>query len=310
MYAAGQMSALDSASTSHVMPRSFVDAVRGRPVRIQTASAEGSMQGIGRGDVGSSITSAIIVEDHKLDTPLISVARLDQAGYSITMGGGKAVVQKDDRVIAVAPLQDNLYQIDLMSLAQKMDEHEERERAFVSRDAVPLDTVKLWHDRLGHRSIELLEKYLKEDLIVGMDLPKTSRAEKNSIPVCESCVMTKSIQQRKKSVPHPVVVGVGESISTDLKGPMRVHGNDGEVYYQGVIDRGSKRIFPFFLRNKGSAWTTMTDMLSDPHFKNLKRWHSDGAPELSGKKISDHLASKGVYCSFFSSVFSMGQQSH
>jgi transposase InsO family protein len=73
---------------------------------------------------------------------------------------------------------------------------------------------------------------------------------------------------------------------------------DGEVYSQGVIDRGSRRIYPFFLKTKSEAWNTMTQILSDPKFENLKRWHSDGAGELSGKKISDHLASRGVYCTF------------
>jgi hypothetical protein len=287
-------SALDSASSSHVIPMSFAQAVKRRSIRIQTAAAGGTMEGIGRSDMGKGIREAIVVPDHQLDTPLISIGKMDQAGYEITMGRGRAVIRKDDKIIATAPLQDNLYQIDMHHLAQKMDEHEEREKSYSSRSAVPLNTVQELHERFGHRSHELIQKYARLKLLPGVEVPKLSADERRSIPLCESCVLTKSTKRHSKRVSHTVTVGVGEQISTDIKGPMRVPGNNGEVYYQGVIDRGSRRIYPFFLKTKSEAWTTMTQILSDPKFENLKRWHSDGAGELSGKKISDNLASRGV----------------
>jgi hypothetical protein len=256
------------------------------------------MEGIGRSDMGKGIKEAIVVPDHQLDTPLISIGKMDQAGYEITMGGGKAVIRKDDRVIATAPLQDNLYQIDMHHLAQRMDEHEEREQAFSNRSAIPLNTIQELHERFGHRSHEMMEKYARKQMLPGVQVPKLTADERRSIPLCESCVLTKSVRRHAKRASHVVTVGIGESISTDLKGPMRVPGNNDEVYYQGVIDRGSRRIFPFFLKTKSEAWTTMTQILTDVKFKNLKRWHSDGAGELSGKKVSDHLASRGVYCTF------------
>jgi hypothetical protein len=256
------------------------------------------MEGIGRSDMGKGIREAIVVPDDQLDTPLISIGKMDKAGYEITMGSGRAVIRKDDKVIATAPLQDNLYQIDMHHLAKKMDEHEAREQAYSSRSAIPLNTIQELHERFGHRSHELIEKYARQKLLPGVEVPKLTTEERKSIPLCEHCVLTKSTLRHAKRVSHVVTVGIGEEISTDIKGPMRVPGMDGEVYYQGVIDRGSRRIYPFFLKTKSEAWDTMTQLISDPKFVNLKRWHSDGAGELSGKKISDHLASRGVYCTF------------
>ena len=179
------------------------------------------MEGIGRSDMGKGIREAIVVPGHQLDTPLISIGKMNQAGYEITMGRGRAVIRKDDKIIATAPLQDNLYQIDMHHLAQKMDEHEEREKSYSSRSAVPMNTVQELLERFGHRSHELIQKYAREKLLPGVEVPKLSADERRSIPLCESCVLTKSTKRHAKRVSHAVTVGVGEQISTDISAGIR-----------------------------------------------------------------------------------------
>ena len=52
---------------------------------------------------------------------------------------------------------------------------------------------------------------------------------------------------RELAMARPVTKDICE-ISTDIKDPFSTHGCDGEIYYQGFIESGTKYHYPYFLK--------------------------------------------------------------
>ena len=79
------------------------------------------------------------------------------------------------------------------------------------------DDVMLWHKRLGHASLSLLNKLVSKDLVVR--LPSI---EYNDGKVCDACVRGKQVRNSSKlkncvSTNRPL-----EMLHMDLCGPMSV----------------------------------------------------------------------------------------
>jgi hypothetical protein len=64
-----------------------------------------------------------VVSDKLLTENLVSIPKLDRAGYTTTFGNGEAVVtDRDGNVIARAPLQkSDLYEFDIRQLLDKVE---------------------------------------------------------------------------------------------------------------------------------------------------------------------------------------------
>lgn len=108
--------ALDSGATSHLLPKETVG----------TAKSGSHISAIGRVDIGR-IQNAIVVDEGIIEKPLVSVSKLDQAGYETTFKNGKGTIKDSNgNVVLEAPLEDDL------------------------SDVGPLGSADLWHRRLGH----------------------------------------------------------------------------------------------------------------------------------------------------------------
>ena len=78
------------------------------------------------------------------------------------------------------------------------------------------DDIILWHKRLGHASLSLLNKLISKDLVVGLLSIKF-----NDDMVCDACARGKHVRTSFKSKNYVSTFRPLVLIHVDLCGPMR-----------------------------------------------------------------------------------------
>lgn len=253
---------------------------------------------MGRTDAGL-LRNAMVVEDSILDTALISVKKLTSEGYTVTFANDYASIMKDGVLKWKIPCIDDQYLMDITAMTGEGASGLESviPQAFWARNAEPEDRITLWHQRLGHRNRQHLIGLVKRGRLGNVTFPSTTKQAEAAVELCEACSCNKSTVRNAKKSKH-VRLEAGRSISSDLKGPMEVPGDDGQRYYQGVLDEGSRYLTSFFLHNKSEALQSLKDILAKPEYQDLVRYHVDGAPELLSASIQEMLKAKVIRLTF------------
>jgi len=93
------------------------------------------------------------------------------------------------------------------------------------------DDVMIWHKRLGHASLLLLNKLASKNLVVGLPSIKY-----NDGKVCDACAKGKQVRNSLKlkncvSTTRPL-----EMLHVDLCGPMRITSRGGKRYMLVIVD--------------------------------------------------------------------------
>jgi len=97
------------------------------------------------------------------------------------------------------------------------------------------DDVMLWHKRLGHASLFLLNKLVSKDLVVGLPSIKY-----NDGKVCDACAKGKQVRNSFKlkncvSTTRPL-----ELLHVNLCGPVKITSRGGKRYVLVVVDDYSR----------------------------------------------------------------------
>jgi hypothetical protein len=179
--------------------------------------------------------------------------------------------------------------------------------------------VRLWHNRLCHRSEFMIVNEVNAGLL-KIGIPKLSRKDLSQ-NICECCAKAKAHKIPRparpvvkatmtivKRVTNPAFKSGEEKqqgfgpgiISTDSCGPYTVPSlHDNFVGNHNFMLMDSKMVFCYGYVNK-TAETMVKNLrhLLDTEMKLLNlgvvRYHSDGAKELSGKEIKQLLDSHGI----------------
>ena len=106
--------------------------------------------------------------------------------------------------------------------------------------------VMLWHKRLGHASLSLLNKLVSKDLVVSLPFIKY-----NDGKVCDACAKGKQVRNSFKlkncvSTTRPL-----ELLYVDLCGPMRI---TSKRYVLVVVDDYSRFTWTLFLASKDETF--------------------------------------------------------
>ncbi|CAH0731049.1 unnamed protein product, partial [Brenthis ino] len=94
-----------------------------------------------------------------------------------------------------------------------------------------IDKNDIWHKRLGHLNRKSLQL---------MDLPFSDK-------ICNECMMNKSTRKPFYPVTKPQSHAIGDLIHSDIAGPMKTTTNEGERYYQTIIDYYSHFTFTYLI---------------------------------------------------------------
>ena len=113
---------------------------------------------------------------------LISISRLDKAGYSVTFSKAMCTIKnKSGRVVATIPHSDGLYRV----IASK--ESENKDRANVASGKMLISEA---HRKLGHIAHSAVKHTISNGYIIGIDLDLESKPE-----FCEACAKAESAHQ-------------------------------------------------------------------------------------------------------------------
>ncbi|KAH9802698.1 hypothetical protein KPL71_001497 [Citrus sinensis] len=202
-------------------------------------NSKGKIIGIGNvGNVSSTlIENVCLVENLKHN--LLSISQLCDKGYRVIFDESKCVIENacDGKVLFVGNRCVNVYTINI-------DCASTNEKCLSALH----DDGWLWHRRLGHASMDLISKIVKNDLVKG--LPKISFQKDR---ICEVCQFGKQIKTSFKSKNHISTSKPLQLLHIDLFGPSRYASLSGKYYAFVIVDDYSRYTWVLFLANKDDA---------------------------------------------------------
>lgn len=105
--------------------------------------------------------------------------------------------------------------------------------------------VNLWHRRLGHVGIIIIEKLVKNNIIIG--IPSLTF---DDFDVCESCIRGKHFRESFRSKNQISTSRVLELLHLDLFSHSRVKSLDSKSYAFVIVDDYSRCTWVLFLTHK------------------------------------------------------------
>jgi Reverse transcriptase (RNA-dependent DNA polymerase)/gag-polypeptide of LTR copia-type/GAG-pre-integrase domain len=166
---------------------------------------------------------------------LISISRLDLAGWDIVFGGGKARFFKDKKEIFGGILKNGLYLIGGSFISNIPT-------ALTARSLRSPGDIALWHRRFGHFGIDRILEASKS--VNGLEI-----TTKDIIGKCEDCIIG---NQKRRPYDEGIIpeTKVLRLTNIDFWGPARVQSTGGSYYALKFHDSGSSRRRSFFLKDR------------------------------------------------------------
>ena len=161
-----------------------------------------------------SIDNVYLVD--RLQHNLLSVSQLCDKYNLVVFSSKQCLVVNINTgdVVLRGKRHKNVYKVSIFSLPQN------------TGDNLALnDDVMLWHKRLGHASLSLLNKLVVKDLVVGLPSIKF-----NDDKVCDACARGKQVSSSFKSKNFVSTTRPLEMLHVDLCGPMRITSRGGKRY--------------------------------------------------------------------------------
>src|SRR6202522_4010649 len=246
--AAGTAELYDSGCTNHISP------YRNRFENFQTiiprhfhAANKQTFSSTGKEELVIDIPSGIgetqlrlhdVLYSAEVGYTLVSVGRLDEAGFTVKFGGGKCVlIGEDDVEIGVVPrTSTRIYKV----------EHEEAV-ANVAEERLTLDVL---HRRMGHISLDAARKLLKDKMITGIRLVYSPTKDF----FCASCVYAKATRKPAPKMRESERADVfGGEVHSDLWGKAPVESKGGKKFFVTFIDDKTRLTHLYLLAKKDEA---------------------------------------------------------
>jgi len=153
------------------------------------------------------------------------------------------------------------------------------------------EDVILWHKRLGHASLFLLNKLVSKDLVVG--LPFIKYDDK----VCDACAREKLVWTSFKSKKCVSTSRPLELLHVDLCGPMRITSRGGKRYVFVIVDDYSRFTWTLFLALKDESFEKFLVLLKKIEKRvahSLVSLRSDHDKEFENSSFIDYCNEHGV----------------
>ena len=119
----------------------------------------------------------------------------------------------------------------------------------------------LWHKRLGHASLSLLNKLISKDLVVRL-----SSIKYNDDKVCDACARDKQVRTSFKLKNCVITTRPLEMLHVDLCGPMRITSRGRKRYVLVIVNDYCHFTWTLFFTSKDETVEKFLDFL-----KELKR---------------------------------------
>ncbi|OSD05206.1 hypothetical protein PYCCODRAFT_1342504, partial [Trametes coccinea BRFM310] len=155
---------------------------------------------------------------------LISVGRIDDAGYAVTFASSECVISDTKgKIVGRIPKKKGLYAV--------AREHESNSWDAAASTACEVSESDA-HSRFGHIAIRAIRELVSNGYIKGIKLVKSG----DTVP-CEACVRAKLT---RKPVPSERqgdrATEIGGEVHSDVWGPARITTLGGRKYYVSFTD--------------------------------------------------------------------------
>jgi hypothetical protein len=203
---------------------------------------------------------------------LISISRLDLAGWDIVFGGRKTRFFKDKKEIFRGILKNGLYLVGGSFISNIPT-------ALTARSLRSPGDIALWHHRFGHFGIGRIVEASKH--VNGLEI-----TSKDIIGKCEDCIIG---NQKRRPYDEDIIpeTEVLRLTNIDIWGPARVQSTGGAFYAMKFHDSGSSHRRSFFLKDRTSntvinslnLYKSQSESVTG---KKMIYIRTDNAPEFAG----------------------------
>jgi transposase InsO family protein len=249
---------------------------------------KGRILGIGNVGKGSStlVKNVLLVDSLKYN--LLSISQLCDNGFDV-MFSKKAcsiIDSSSHEKVLVANRTGNVYMLTLDDLVA----------CNFKCLSINEDDAFLWHRRLGHVSMDLLNNLSSKELVRG--LPKV-KYEKNRL--CDACQFGK---QTKTSFKPKQIISTSkplELVHLDLFGPMRTTSLGGKRYAFVIVDDFSRFTWVLFLAQKDDTFFEFSNLFKKVQNSlelKLVSLRSDNGREFNNQFFEEFCNENGITHNF------------
>ena len=282
----------NSGATRHKTPhKHLLENYRQISPKSINAANKHTFNAIGQGDMhitipnGESGTTFILKDvlySPDIAVTLISVGRIDMAGYTTMFGGGACVIRSNqNKVVGWIPIQSGLYCTDRgKSIAGN---------ALVAEEVL---TIMELHHHMGHIAPDAAH-LVTNGVVKGIKLDSTT-----AITACDSCMyakMTRTPVPKERKGAHSTVVGA--EVHTDVWGLSPIKTMGAQAYYVSFTDDKSRFTQVHLLSHKSDvfdAYCKFEAWLKTQYGISIKALRSDRGGEYMSNKFTQHLTSHGM----------------
>lgn len=210
---------------------------------------------------------------------LISGGLLNKAGLKIVFEADRVVLTRNRDFVGKGYLCDGIFVLNVAS--EIMNEN-------ASSSAYIVESVNIWHARLGHVNMDSIKRLRKLQLLPDMDLNNTAR--------CQICVEAKHSKRAFKSVEHrnTELLELIHSDLADFKGTVS---KGGKMYYVSFVDDFSRYTRIYLLKSKDEAAGTFMKYkleVENQLNRKIKRLRSDRGGEYCTSMLKQFCEQNGI----------------
>ena len=184
-----------------------------------------------------SLTIDDVAHVDNLGFNLLSISQLCRNKYNVLFSENGSKILRDGITIAKGVLKNNVY-------VMKLDQSSRDKLCLASLD----ESSTLWHRRLGHANMRLIQNLSSKDLV--RDLPKL----KYDQHFCDACKVGKQVHNSHKAKNMVSTSRCLELLHMDLFGPSAIQSYGGNFYTLVIVDDYSRYTWTKFLKSKNEAF--------------------------------------------------------
>jgi transposase InsO family protein len=211
---------------------------------------------------------------------LLSVSQMCDQGHKLLFDSEKCEIRKEGSGKLVATTRrtpNNIYVLNEIG----------REKCCLGKE----NESWLWHRRMGHINFDNLVKINRKEAV--KEMPEISKPTNT---LCEHCLQGKQTRTKFKSKEYSTKKPL-DIVHTDLCGPTRTKGLNGEQYFMLLVDDYTRMTVVFFLRKKSEAFKHFKiykEMVETEMDLKIKCLRSDNGGEFTSKEFMDFCGEHGI----------------
>lgn len=231
---------------------------------------------IGTSNTGVNITLKNVLYSQEFRENLLSVSKMVEAGINVKFYKDKALITKNEMVIAVAKRRGNLFEVKL-----QINKHE----AKISKT----ETGNLWHKRLGHIGNKGLNEIIKYNMATGIENVRVDE-------FCSICIESKQCRPAFSGTRQKSNRPLGH-IHSDLCGPVSPVTYDGFNYFLSFIDDYSHFAYVYLISKKSEVFQKFQEYeatVTTQFGTKISKLTIDQGREYKSKEMIQFCKNKGI----------------